>query len=196
MDTSINFPGRDIGDRLGGPVRRVVLLGFMASGKTTVGAALAPRLGWEHLDFDREIERREGRSIVQIFREDGEPYFRSLECDLTAELANRSGLVLSPGGGWITNPGVLRQLGRGTFSFWLNVRAKDVLLRLGSRWTSERPLLRTRDRVGTINRLLEERLPYYRAADHVIHAGWKDVETIVKEIEGCVEVFGLAPEQD
>src|SRR5690606_3123246 len=61
------------------PIERVLLWGFMASGKTAVGARLAARLGWDHLDLDDEIVRRAGKPISEIFREDGETAFRTLE---------------------------------------------------------------------------------------------------------------------
>ena len=94
------------------PIERVVLLGFMAAGKTAVGAELARRLGWAHLDLDHEIERREGRSVARIFAEDGEARFRELEARATVDVAARSGVIVSPGGGWITGAGNLEALGK------------------------------------------------------------------------------------
>src|ERR1044071_3291589 len=75
------------------PVERVVLLGYMTSGKSTVGQALARRLEWSFLDFDVEIERRDGRTIKQIVQDEGEDRFREMEAALTAELSGRPYLV-------------------------------------------------------------------------------------------------------
>jgi shikimate kinase len=71
----------------------------MGSGKTSVGALLAERLGWKFLDLDREIERRDGRSVPQIFRESGEAHFRRLETAALASLLGQRRLVLALGGG-------------------------------------------------------------------------------------------------
>jgi shikimate kinase len=149
------------------PIERVVLLGFMAAGKTAVGAELARRLGWEHLDLDREIERREGRSVARIFAAEGEGRFRELEARATAELASRTRLVLSPGGGWITGAGNLEALGGGTLSVWLVV-SPEAAVRRAAEAPGERPLLAGPDPLDAARRLLEARAPLYaRAGLHV-----------------------------
>jgi shikimate kinase len=78
---------------------RLVLTGFMGSGKTTIGRLLAEQLGWEFLDLDHEIERRDGRSVPQIFAESGEPHFRHLESAALAALLGHSRVVIALGGG-------------------------------------------------------------------------------------------------
>jgi shikimate kinase len=80
-------------------IHRIVLTGFMGSGKTTAGTLLAQRLGWTFLDLDREIERRDGRSVPQIFAESGEPHFRHLESATLASLLGLRNVVLALGGG-------------------------------------------------------------------------------------------------
>jgi shikimate kinase len=80
-------------------VDRIVLTGFMGSGKTSVGALLAERLGWRFLDLDREIERRDGRPVPRIFSESGEAHFRRLETAALASLLGQRRLVLALGGG-------------------------------------------------------------------------------------------------
>ena len=168
------------------PVRRVVLVGFMCSGKSTVGPALAGRLGWEHVDLDREIERRAGRTIPALFAEDGEGRFRALEAEATARLAGRERLVLSPGGGWITNPALLESLGAGTLSVWLRVAPEEVLERSAAA-PGERPLLRGPDPLGTIRRLLAEREPLYRRAALAVETGGREPHEVVDEIVREVE---------
>jgi shikimate kinase len=148
-------------------IRRVVLLGFMAAGKTAVGAELARRLGWRHVDLDAWIEAREGRSVAQIFAADGEGRFRELEAAATRDVGCMRGVVLSPGGGWITRPGSLDALGPGTLSVWLRVSAEEAVRRAGQS-PGERPLLAGADPLGAARRLLEARAPLYaRAALHV-----------------------------
>lgn len=78
---------------------RIVLTGFMGSGKTTAGGLLAELLGWRFLDLDREIERRDGRTVSTIFAEDGEAYFRRLETASLASLLGDHNIVLALGGG-------------------------------------------------------------------------------------------------
>jgi shikimate kinase len=80
-------------------IDRIVLTGFMGSGKTTSGGLLAERLGWRFLDLDREIERREGRTVAAIFAEDGESCFRRLETASLASLLGERKIVLALGGG-------------------------------------------------------------------------------------------------
>ncbi len=148
-------------------VERVVLLGAMAAGKTAVGARLARRLGWQHVDLDAWIEDREGRSISRIFMEDGEARFREMEAEATRDVAGLAGVVLSPGGGWITRPENLEALGPGTLSVWLQVSPEEAVRRAGAT-PGERPLLAGPDPLGAARRLLEARAPLYaRAALHV-----------------------------
>src|SRR5690606_7054936 len=118
-------PGRRASDTLLPPIERIVLLGVMCSGKSTVAAALARRLEWRLADFDVEIERRDGRSIAHIVDEEGEEYLRSREAELTEELATAEGVVLAPGGGWITQPELLERIRPGTLSVWLRVSPEE-----------------------------------------------------------------------
>src|SRR5262245_7005502 len=85
-------------------VPHVILVGLPGSGKSTVGAAVADKLSRGFLDIDVEIERREGRSVSQIFAERGEPYFRQMELAITEELAMMGNMIVAPGGGWVTSP--------------------------------------------------------------------------------------------
>src|SRR5690349_25013537 len=85
----------------------IILVGLPGAGKSTVGGLLAQKLNRTFLDFDLEIERREGVAISQIFGERGEAGFRQLERALTEELVQFGNMVLSPGGGWISQPDVV-----------------------------------------------------------------------------------------
>jgi shikimate kinase len=151
-------------------VDRVVLTGFMFSGKTTVGRTLADRLGWAFLDFDEEIERRTGRSVAALFRERGEPAFRQLEAELTEEVAGRRRVVLAPGGGWVTQPAAVARLRPGSLFVWLRVRPETVHARWRAGGGPERPLLAGPDPTARIAALLREREPLYARADLVCDA--------------------------
>ena len=168
------------------PIGRVVLLGFMASGKTTVGRLLAERLGWRHLDLDEEIEREEGRSVARIFREEGEGYFRRREAERTARLLEEPRTVLTPRGGWVTNAALLDRLPADTLTVWLQVSPEEVLRRLGTGAEERRPLLAGGDLEGTVRRLLAERDALYRRARHLIRTDGRDPVGIAQEIETLV----------
>lgn len=162
-------------------VERVVLLGFMGAGKSVVGAGLARALGWSHLDLDREIERRERRTVAQIFRDSGEAHFRRLEARLTEQVAARTRIVLSPGGGWITSPGILESMPPGTLSVWLWVSPEVALERARASHTV-RPLLQTTDPAATARELLAAREPLYRKANITVSTDGRVVREIVAEL--------------
>lgn len=172
-------------------MERVVLLGFMCSGKSSVAAELAGRLGWEHLDLDREIEAREGRTIPELFRVYGEAYFRRLEAAATEEVAGRRGVVLSPGGGWITGPARLERLGPATLSVWLQVSPEVALERAGSS-RGTRPLLDVPDPLAAARRLLAEREPLYRLADMAVSTDTLDPASVASLIEHEIRMRGAA----
>ena len=166
-------------------VGRVVLLGYMCSGKSTVGAALARRLEWSYLDFDVEIERREGATVQQIIASAGEENFREMEAALTAEAAQAERVVLAPGGGWVTRPEFLTGLGPGTLAVWLQVSPDETVRRLRAD-TIDRPFRDHPDPVGLIAQMLSERLPLYERADLNIPADVRTPESIAYEIETLV----------
>lgn len=151
----------------GTPPKNLVLIGFMGSGKSTVGRELHSRLGYELVDMDTVIEQREGRPISRIFEESGEEYFRDLETSLLRELAEATGprKIISTGGGVVgreENRALLRQLG---YVVWLKAPV-NVIHERTSR-NRERPLLQTEDPVGKISTLLEERKPWYEETAHL-----------------------------
>jgi shikimate kinase len=166
-------------------IDRVVLLGFMTAGKSTVGRALARRLEWDFVDFDVEIERRAGRSVREIIEGEGEEAFRAMEAALTEELAERRGLVLAPGGGWILRPEQLDRLGRATLSVWLRVSAEETVRRLRAD-PIDRPFRDHPDPRDAVAKMLGEREPLYRLADVSVPAEGRSVEGIAFEIEALV----------
>lgn len=129
-----------------------------------MGALLADRMGRTFLDFDLEIERREGMPISQIFGERGEHGFRQLERGLTEELRDLGNMVLAPGGGWIMDPDVVALIRPPAKLVYLRVRAETALRRLGDA-LGGRPLLNRPDPLGELTRTLEERRARYQAAD-------------------------------
>jgi shikimate kinase len=157
------------------------LVGLPGSGKTTVGEAVAERLGRTFLDLDQEIERREGRSINDIFGEKGEPYFRRREEELTAELTLVGNMVISPGGGWVSNPAnvaLLRPPGR---LIYLRVSPDTAFRRLGPT-RAMRPLLMRPDPLGELERLFNERRAAYESADAVVDTELYALQKVIEKV--------------
>lgn len=165
----------------GDPIDRIVLVGMMCSGKSAVGAALAGRLGWDHVDLDRDIERHAGRAIRDIFATDGEVAFRRMEAEATHRIARQARVVLSPGGGWITNPDLLDALGPGTLCVWLRVSPEEALRRSAAA-PGERPLLAGPDPLGALRRLAAERERFYARAHLVMHTDGRSVDDTARDI--------------
>ncbi|MBR2122579.1 MAG: shikimate dehydrogenase [Lachnospiraceae bacterium] len=151
----------------------IVLTGFMGSGKTTVGKELAEMLGLKLLDTDCIIEQREGRSINEIFADEGEAYFRDLETGLLRELAGKDrqeAAVYATGGGIVLRDENRELLHKAGTVVWLRVTAADVVRRLEG--DSTRPLLEGEDKEQRIARLIAMREDLYsESADIIIDAG-------------------------
>ena len=162
-------------------VPHLVLVGLPGAGKSTVGLALAERLGRSFLDLDREIERREGASVSALFAERGEHYFRQRERELTEELRQSGGMVLSPGGGWITNPDVVALLRPPARIIHLQVRPETALERLGPELRT-RPLLMRPDPLAELRRLQADRKALYAAADVAVDTEGLDIQRVVAKL--------------
>jgi shikimate kinase len=145
----------------------LILVGLPGSGKTAVARAVGEALARQVLDFDAEITRREGASVAEIFGSKGEAYFRKLEQALTEELRETGGMVLSPGAGWVANPGCPELLRPPAKLVYLKVKPDIALSRMGAA-AADRPLLRRPDPLGEVRRLLEARESLYLQSDHTV----------------------------
>ncbi len=163
----------------------IILVGLPGSGKSTVGAMLARRLGRTFLDFDVEITRREGMTVGEIFAQFGEPHYRQLEHALTMEVAEFGGMVLAPGGGWMAHPDTVELLrpagGGGARLVYLSVTPQRALDRMGSR-RSTRPLLQRPDPRGELERLLAMRRAAYETADLFVNVESIDPQRVTDRI--------------
>ena len=160
----------------------IILIGFMGSGKSTLGKRLAEVLKYEFVDTDIEIETKEGKSITCIFKEDGEEYFRNLETAVIREYLNREkGKVISVGGGLPLrqeNREILKKLG---MVIYLKTTPETVYERLKE--DTSRPLLQTEDPRKRIEEMMEQREEKYRDASHIVlRTEGKQIEEILSEI--------------
>jgi shikimate kinase len=162
----------------------VVLVGTMGAGKTTVGRLVADALGLDFLDTDHVVEERAGKPVAEIFVDDGEATFRSLEREAVADaLAAHTG-VLALGGGAVLDPET-RQLLAGEQVVFLRVGLADAAQRVGL--GVSRPLLLGNVR-GTIKRLLAERTPVYESvAAHTVDTNGCPAEEVARVVRAWVE---------
>lgn len=163
--------------------KRLVLVGFMAAGKSTIGRLLAERLGMPFVDTDAELEKAHGLPVQEIFSQRGEPEFRRAERELILRLLAGESGVLSVGGGAFADAEVREALDRQAIVIWLDPPFELVLERLGR--SGARPLASCRS-PEELRRLWDERRIFYARAH--IHVPTSDadpnsfVETIVRQL--------------
>ncbi|HYR87607.1 MAG TPA: shikimate kinase [Terriglobia bacterium] len=160
---------------------RIYLIGFMGAGKTTVGRRLAKKLGWKFIDLDREIERREGRRIAQIFRDNGEPYFRSLEQRCLEAIASSPSAVIALGGGTFIDPRNRELVEKSGLSVWLKVSFAKVADRV--KIDGKRPKFGNKDQA---ERLYQSREPFYALARVHVSTDTTSPESVANEIIGVI----------
>ena len=157
----------------------VALIGFMGSGKSAVGKALADRLRRRFVEMDTLIGEKAGKSIPDIFGDDGEIAFRELEIEVTREVAGGTDLVIACGGGVVLNWINVDRLRQSSRLFYLGVSPAAVLART-SHEEGQRPLLDVPDPAARIRELLRFRGPFYRrAADSVVDTSKRSVDQVV-----------------
>ena len=159
----------------------LVLVGLPGAGKSTIGRQLAKELGRPFLDFDVEIERRTGMTVARLFVEQGEPAFRARELAMTRELSAAPPMVLAPGGGWVTIPGVMSLVRPPGRIIHLRISPEGALRRL-SRARVVRPLLRSADPATVMRDLWNKRAGLYEQADLELDVEVLDSQQVVKEI--------------
>jgi len=145
--------------------RNIILIGFMGTGKSTIGRILSQTFGYPLIDTDQLIEEQQKTSIPEIFAQKGEEAFRDIETELLRSLEKYSGHIIATGGGIITRPencALLRKLG---YVVWLVAKPAAILERTSR--NSNRPLLNNDDPEKTIRDLLEKRTPHYQKTAHL-----------------------------
>jgi shikimate kinase len=165
----------------------IVLCGFMATGKSSVGKMLAKRMNYEFLDMDAAIEKEEGTSVAQIFASRGEPAFRAMETRMVERLAASQGLIIATGGGTIVNPKNLEKLKSCGVVITLTADIPTILQRAGS--GEDRPLLQAEDRVERIKALLAQRATAYAQADIILDTSSLTIDEVTQQIIGKLKEF-------
>lgn len=160
----------------------IALIGFMGTGKTTVGKLLAGKLLKKFIELDAEIEKKTGKTISDIFRENGEEYFRGLEAEAVKEIGGKKNLVIACGGGIILKAENIFRLKQECVIVCLSA-SPDIILQRVSGDNNIRPLLDVADRGKKIKELLELRRPLYaQAADINIDTSGIDAPGVLKKI--------------
>jgi shikimate kinase len=162
------------------PIRNLALIGFMGTGKSSVGRLVAELMHFTFLDTDYVIEARAGKTISEIFAQDGEPVFRNLEKKIVQELVPRDKTVIATGGGLPANQENLNSLKTHALVVCLWASAEAIYDRV--RGHDHRPLLQEADPLGKIRSLLESRAPYYRQADVLVNAEIRSVREIAIQV--------------
>lgn len=164
---------------------RIYLIGFMGSGKTSHGKKIARMMGYDFIDMDDWIEEQEGISIAEIFERSGEHYFREKEHEVLKELGKKEKVVISTGGGAPCNNNSIELMNSNGLTIYLKLSPAALLSRLKEAHT-ERPLLAGKSEEEmrlTIEKLLQEREPYYNRAGMVIDGLESVTERIVNAIQ-------------
>jgi shikimate kinase len=173
---------------------RVILTGFMGTGKTEVGQRLARTLGWAFVDTDALVEAAAGRSIPAIFAGEGEAGFRARERDAVAQACRRPATVIAVGGGALLDPENRRVLLAAGPVVCLRAAPREILRRVGG--TQDRPLLRgdatesDGERLARIEALLAARQPIYALVPHAIDTDGRTPEEVAGAVRAIVEAEG------
>ncbi|MCX7759600.1 MAG: shikimate kinase [Hydrogenothermaceae bacterium] len=159
-------------------MRNVYLVGFMGSGKSTVGKLISQELGYRFVDIDKEVENQEGITIREIFEKFGEQYFRNLEKEKLKEFIDKSGYVISTGGGLGADKQMMELMKSSGVVIWIDASLEEILNRCQN--DTDRPLLKLP--YEKIIELYEGRREVYRLADLHIHTDGKTPLQIFEEI--------------
>jgi len=154
-------------------VHNLALVGFMGTGKSSVGRLAAEHLQFDFIDTDEWIESQTGKTIAEIFDQNGQPAFRQLEEDAARALSSRRNIVISAGGGLVANPDNLASLKSHALVICLWASPETIWERV--RTQTHRPLLQTTDPLGKISAA-------YHQADAMIHTGFRSPKEVTQQV--------------
>ncbi len=164
--------------------KKIILCGYRATGKTTVGRLLAERLGWRFIDTDQEIEKRQGCSIARMVAAHGWDFFRGLERELLLELVSAANVVIASGGGAITHQDAWSRLMAEGLVVWLTAGPETICARLAAdrKSAGQRPTLTGSDIFSEVKSVLAEREPLYRRGSHLAMASTVAAAELAEQI--------------
>ena len=166
-------------------MKNIVIVGFMGTGKTTIATALSHRLKMRYLSTDDLIEKKEKRTINEIFTDSGEEYFRDVESAVIREVSAMENVVIDAGGGAVIREENIVNFKSNGMIICLTADAGTVMER--TKKYKHRPLLNVEDPKRKIRDLLAKRAPFYAKADHTIDTGKFTARQVVEEIAAIVE---------
>lgn len=169
-------------DRLLKSNSNIILVGFMGTGKTSIGKRLSSHLRMRYIDTDNVIERDSRRWISDIFAEDGEQVFRDLETEAVIKVSKLRNHVISTGGGVVLREENMRILMEYGLIFCLTATPEEIFRRIGHQ--THRPLLRTPNPMETIRNMLDDRSPFYSKADFMVDTTEKSFSDVISHIKG------------
>jgi shikimate kinase len=161
-------------------IKNIALCGFMGTGKSSVGRVVAQQLHYAFLDTDAVIEARAGKSIAEIFAEQGEVAFREIEARIVHELATRNRTVISTGGGLTVDPENLASLKEHALVVCLWASPETILARVKNQ--SHRPLLADPQPLDKIRALLAERAPFYKQSDVLLNTELRSLRDVAQQV--------------
>ena len=173
-------------------IRNLALIGFMGTGKSSVGRLIADTLHYTFLDTDDVIIARAGASIEDIFKHQGEAAFRQLEGRLVEELTRRDRTIISTGGGLPANENNITSLKTHSLVICLWASPEKILLRVRSQ--SHRPLLKDADPLTRIRQLLGEREKFYRQADVLVNTEFRSLREVAQQVMNQFRIAQRGPE--
>jgi shikimate kinase len=172
-------------------IHNLALIGFMGTGKTSVGRMAADALHFTFLDTDTVIEARAGKSITDIFKQDGEPAFRDWEKRIVEELTRRKRTVIATGGGLPADPANLASLKTHALVVCLWASPETILERV--RGHAHRPLLNEPEPLAKIHELLTARGPCYRQADVLVNTEMRSLREVAQQVIHQFHIAHAAP---
>jgi len=162
-------------------MKNIVLIGFMGSGKSSTAQELSRRLNRDTVSTDALIEKKEKRTIHEIFRDSGEPYFRQVEKTVVQEVSKKENHIIDCGGGVVLNEDNVKDLKRQGVIIFLSATPEEIFKRV--RNETHRPLLKVENPQARIKEMLDIRLPFYqKAADQTIVTNGKTPKEVCEDI--------------
>ena len=163
--------------------KNIVLLGMMASGKSTIGSLIAKKLNVVLIDIDKKIEKMQNKKISQIFEQEGETFFRKLELDVTIHFLKNNNKIISIGGGAFMNKELRKVIKQKSSTFWLHWNAETLIKRIKT--NDKRPVVKGMN-PSDIKKLISERNKFYSLSDYkIICEGLNKAEIADKILQKC-----------